>query len=79
MKFGLWLEIENIGLESKIFKRHADWCLAYNESPIWEADRCQLDFSKPEVRALGYRDSRSAGEYVEAIVDQNRLQHRYRR
>ena len=51
MKFGLWLEIENIGLESKIFKRHADWCLAYNESPVWEADRCQLDFSKPEVRA----------------------------
>ena len=51
MKFGLWMEIENIGLESSMFKKHSDWCLAYNGTPVANADRCQLDFSKPEVRA----------------------------
>lgn len=51
MKFGLWLEIENIGLQSKMFAQHADWCLAYNGAPVTQSDRCQLDFAKPEVRA----------------------------
>jgi alpha-galactosidase len=51
MKFGLWIEIENIGLESRMFEKHSDWCLSYNGVPIRQADRCQLDFSKPEVRA----------------------------
>jgi alpha-galactosidase len=51
MKFGLWMEIENIGLESTMFQKHSDWCLAYNGAPIRQANRCQLDFSKPEVRA----------------------------
>ena len=51
MKFGLWVEIENIGLESKMFEKHADWCLAYNGAPVRQSDRCQLDFAKPEVRA----------------------------
>lgn len=50
MKFGLWLEIENIGLSSHIYQEHRDWCLAYNGAPIHDADRCQLDFAKPEVR-----------------------------
>jgi alpha-galactosidase len=50
MKFGLWMEIENIGLESSMFQRHKDWCLAYNGAPVRQADRCQLDFAKPEVR-----------------------------
>ncbi len=51
MKFGLWFEIENIGLESRMYRQHADWCLAYNGTPVKNADRCQLDFAKPEVRA----------------------------
>ena len=51
MKFGLWVEIENIGLESKMFEKHADWCLKYNGAPVRQSDRCQLDFAKPEVRA----------------------------
>ncbi len=51
MKFGLWVEIENIGVESKMFQKHSAWCLAYNGEPIKQSGRCQLDFSKPEVRA----------------------------
>lgn len=51
MKFGLWVEIENIGIESNMFREHADWCMAYNDAPVLDANRCQLDFSKPEVRA----------------------------
>jgi alpha-galactosidase len=50
MKFGLWMEIENIGLESNMFQKHRDWCLAYNGAPVRQSDRCQLDFAKPEVR-----------------------------
>ena len=50
MKFGLWMEIENVGLESHVYQRHPDWCLAYNGAPIHDSDRCQLDFAKPEVR-----------------------------
>ena len=51
MKFGLWVEIENISLKSKMFQKHSDWCLAYNEAPVKQSGRCQLNFSKPEVRA----------------------------
>ncbi len=50
MRFGLWLEIENLGLESSMFQKHKDWCLAYNGAPVRQSDRCQLDFANPEVR-----------------------------
>ena len=50
MKFGLWVEIENVGTDSHIFHDHSDWCLSYGGKPIITADRCQLDFAKPEVR-----------------------------
>ena len=50
MKFGIWVEIENVGAESDIFRQHPDWCLKYNGQPIVRGDRLQLDFSKPEVR-----------------------------
>ena len=51
MKFGIWVEIENIGVDSVIYREHPDWCLKYNGRPIEWADRLQLDFSKPEVRS----------------------------
>ena len=51
MKFGIWVEIENIGKESLMYREHPDWCLQYNGRPIEWGDRMQLDFSKPEVRS----------------------------
>jgi alpha-galactosidase len=51
MKFGIWVEIENIGVDSAIYREHPDWCLKYNGRPIEWGDRLQLDFSKPEVRS----------------------------
>jgi alpha-galactosidase len=47
MKFGLWVEIENVGTESRIFHDHPEWCLSLDGKPIITADRCQLDFAKP--------------------------------
>jgi len=49
MKFGLWVEIENAGIESRLFRQHPDWCLALNGAPLIRNDRCQLNFAKPEV------------------------------
>lgn len=66
MKFGLWIEIENIGLESRMFEKHSDWCLSYNGAPIRQANRCQLDFSKPEVRAW-------ATETIDRLVNRYKL------
>jgi alpha-galactosidase len=52
MKFGLWVEIENAGLKSDIYRQHPEWCLSYLGKPAsLAADRCPLDFAKPEVRA----------------------------
>jgi alpha-galactosidase len=50
MKFGIWVEIENLGLDSRMFREHPDWCLAYNGRPIEVDDRCQLNFANPNVR-----------------------------
>jgi alpha-galactosidase len=50
MKFGLWVEIENVGIDSRVFQEHPDWCLSYGGKPVITADRCQLDFARPEVR-----------------------------
>jgi alpha-galactosidase len=51
MKFGLWVEIENVGVRSRLFREHPDWCLQLAGRPLVKDDRCQLDFAKPEVRA----------------------------
>ncbi len=51
MKFGLWTEIENVGIDSRLFKEHPDWLLRRNGLPIENLHRCQLNFAKPEVRA----------------------------
>ncbi len=50
MKFGLWVEIENAGVESAIARAHPDWFLAYHGSPILKDQRHQLNFAMPEVR-----------------------------
>lgn len=50
MKFGLWVEIENLGQGSRMFREHPDWCLSYRGEPVINDRRCQLDFAKPEVR-----------------------------
>lgn len=50
MKFGIWVEIENVGVKSRVFAEHPDWCLQYNGAPIARGARRQLDFTKPEVR-----------------------------
>jgi alpha-galactosidase len=50
MRFGLWVEIENLGQGSRRFREHPDWCLPYKREPVINDRRCQLDFAKPEVR-----------------------------
>ena len=65
MKFGLWVEIENAGIESRLFREHPEWCLPYGGKPWITANRCQLDFANPAVR-----------QWATATVD--RLVNRYR-
>ena len=65
MKFGLWVEIENAGIESRLFREHPEWCLPYGGKPWITANRCQLDFANPAVR-----------QWASATVD--RLVTRYR-
>lgn len=50
MKFGLWVEIENVGTESDMIRQHPDWLLAYNGKPVLKGVRAMLNFAKPEVR-----------------------------
>ena len=50
MKFGLWVEIENAGIESRLFHEHPEWCLPYDGKPWITANRCQLDFANAAVR-----------------------------
>jgi alpha-galactosidase len=51
MKFGIWVEIENLGEASKSFAAHPDWCLAWSGRPLTVNGRHPLNFAKPEVRA----------------------------
>jgi alpha-galactosidase len=50
MKFGIWVEIENLGVDSKMFREHPDWCLTYKGKPLLIYERYHLSFAKPEVR-----------------------------
>lgn len=50
LKFGLWIEIENLGIDSQTFREHPDWCLTYKGQPLRVNDRYHLNFAKPEVR-----------------------------
>jgi alpha-galactosidase len=50
MKFGIWVEIENLGVDSRMFRDHPDWCLAYEGKPLLVYERYHLNFAKPEVR-----------------------------
>ena len=46
MKFGLWVDIENLGSKSKIYEEHPEW----REKTVIGNQSCNLaDFSKPEV------------------------------
>ena len=54
MKFGIWVEIENVGTGSEMFKAHPEWLLSYNGKPIIKGVRAMLDFAKPEVRAWAH-------------------------
>jgi alpha-galactosidase len=47
--FGLWVEIESVGVASNLKKQHPDWVLTRNGKPV--ADGRQLDFANPEVAA----------------------------
>ncbi|HZT31012.1 MAG TPA: alpha-galactosidase [Bryobacteraceae bacterium] len=58
MKFGIWVEIENLGAESQMFREHPGWCLSYNGQPIRRGVRYMLNFAKPEVR-----------QWAHAVVD----------
>jgi alpha-galactosidase len=49
MLFGLWVEIESVGLAAPMRKEHPDWILTRNGIPV--ANGRQLDFANPEVAA----------------------------
>ena len=66
MKFGLWVEIENIGLDSRMFREHSAWCLAYQGKPIVQFGKCQLDFGKPEVQQW-------ATSVIDRLVDRYKM------
>ena len=50
MKFGIWVEMEKLGIDSKMLQEHPDWCLTYDGKPLMGSDRYHLNFAKPEVR-----------------------------
>jgi alpha-galactosidase len=50
LKFGLWVEIENVGGESDMFKNHPDWIYKCNGTMINESYRYPLNINKPEVQ-----------------------------
>jgi len=54
LKFGIWVEIESAGLESRLFREHPEWCLQYNGAPLRKGDRYHLNFALPEVRAWAH-------------------------
>ncbi len=64
MKFGIWVEIENLGIDSRMFREHPDWCLTYEGKPLLVFERYHLNFARPEVRqwARSVID-RLAGDY----------------
>ena len=51
LKFGLWVEIENLGDQSEMYAQRPGWCLQRDGQPVTVANRRQLDFSRPDVRA----------------------------
>ena len=50
MKFGIWVEIENLGVDSQTFAQHPEWCLSLDRRPIENSRRYHLNFANPEVR-----------------------------
>ncbi len=50
MKFGLWVEIENVGTESDMMRGHPEWLLQYQGKPVIRGVRAMLNFANPEVR-----------------------------
>jgi alpha-galactosidase len=58
MKFGIWVEIENLGVDSAMFRAHPDWCLTYNRSPLVVDERYHLNFAKP-----------AASQWARSVVD----------
>jgi alpha-galactosidase len=51
MRFGLWVEIENLGSGSDLIKQHPEWLLSFDGTPVRKGVRSMLNFAKPEVRA----------------------------
>ena len=50
MKFGLWVEIENAGIDSQLARTHPDWFLARDGAPILKDQRHPLNFARDDVR-----------------------------
>lgn len=50
MKFGIWVEIENAGVDSELARMHPDWFLRRNGEPITTGARRHLNFALPAVR-----------------------------
>jgi alpha-galactosidase len=61
MKFGIWVEIENAGPESEIFKTNPDWFFQKDGKPLTEGVRSMMDFSNAHA---SYR----AREVLEKLV-----------
>lgn len=66
LKFGLWVEIENIGDLSQIVRQHADWCFRRDGAAVHGGPRYHLNFAKPEVRAW-------ARDTMDRLIRENKL------
>lgn len=49
MLFGIWIEIEGLGIDSEAFRQHPDWCLSLDGKPVLSGARYHLDFSNPKA------------------------------
>lgn len=56
LKAGLWIEIENVGEKSKLWKSTPkNWYLSIKGKPVFEHERHCLNFANPEVYAWGIK------------------------
>ena len=73
MKFGLWVEIEAIGANSKLRQQHPEWLLTSHDKPI--ADSRALDLTHPEVQTFVEGEiTRFIGDYG---LDMYRIDHNH--
>ena len=73
MKFGIWIEIENLGTGSDMFRKHPDWCLACDGHPLLEVRAMPDELRQTGGASLGARRAGPPGARSGHRVGQDRL------